>query len=153
MTSLSVTPAVHHVTSPSVTLSIYHVTHPSIDLSICHATCLYVDTSIHTALCPSAYLSLFNCLYAIFTSLSDCLSLPDHLYDNSTSPADCPSMSDHLYTVMTGLFTHLLSIMTKHLHNSSQSLAVLNGSNPTGLRNSVGPFLAYDLLLCDLDTI
>ena len=157
MTSPSIDPP-HHVSSPSIDTSFHHLSHqsvntsvslmtsPSIDPSIHHVTSLPIDPSIHHVTCPSVNPSVHpvlslsdcpsmsNCLYAIFTSPSDYPSI-------CTSLSDCPSPSDHLSKTMTHPSACLSSVTTKHLHDSTQSLAVMNGSNPASTRYSVGPLL------------
>ena len=55
------------------------------------------------------------------------------------TPPVHPSTSDHLYTTLTHLSTCPSSVMPKHPHTSSQTLAVMNGNNPA---IPVGPLLS-----------
>ena len=65
----------------------------------------------------------------------------DHLYDDPPGPSACLSPSDSLTTPMTRPTIGLSSHMIHHIQDSSQSLTVMNGSNLTRPRNSVGPLL------------
>ena len=147
----SIDTSIHHVTSPSINLSICHATSPSIDMSICHAAHLYINMSVHPVLSPSDCLSPSGHLCATPTSLSDCPSPPDHLYNNSPSLSDCLSLSNHLYKTSTCPSMCLSSITTECLHDSSQSLAVVNGEQSHNTKEFHGTFTNYDLLLHDLD--
>ena len=71
-----------------------------------------------------------TCIPMVIVLPTDCLSvclLPDPSINPSLShaytPATCPSdhLSAHLYETVTHLSTHPLSIMTDHMHDSSQS--------------------------------
>ena len=133
MTHLSVTPPICPAISPSDHLS--------------------TSNHLYTILpCPSDHLSMSDCLSAIFTSPSDHLSLPDHLYNNSQHLSVCPSPSNHLTTTTTCLSVHQSSThMTQHMHDSSQSLAVMNGEQCCKFKKFCRAFPNYDLLLCALD--
>ena len=143
---------------PSINQHVDQATSLSIDLSLHHATSLTVNPPIHPGLSPSNCLSMSDhlhtiftspsdcpsqsdCLYTILPSPSDCPSTSDHLYNNSNSLSDYLSLSDHLYNTMTCLSAHLSSNTTHCSHSSSQSLAVVNGSNAARPRNSIGPLL------------
>ena len=120
----SVDPSVCHVTSPSINPSVHHAHHatsPSVNPSICHAASLSVDKSVHHVTHPYIDTSIHPVI-----SLSDLLSLSDCRCNNSTSLSDCQSMSDHLYKTLSHPSAHLSSVTTKHLHDSSQSLSVVN---------------------------
>ena len=162
LNSQSVNPSVCHSTSPSVEIfintSIHHDTSLSIDTSIHHHTSLPINLSVSHLSSPSfdphtTSLSVDppDHLYKIFTSPSGHPSPSDDLYNHSTSPSDCLSLSNHMYATMTHLSACPLSNMTKCSHDSSQSLAVMHGSNPARPRNSVGSFLTktyfYALLM------
>ena len=157
-TSSSVILPIHHMTSPSILpicpsyeQSIHHpvhssLTHPSVTPPVCPV----ISPSDHTSMSDCLYAILphpFDCpsssdhSSAIFTSLSDCLSPPDHLYNKPSSLSDCPLPSGSLTETMTRLTACPSSNMIQHKQDSSQSLAVMNGSNPTSPRNSAGPLL------------
>ena len=121
-------------------------------------TCPSVTPPIHPAISPSDCMSLSNYLYAIlphpsdcpslsdhspaiFTSPSDHLSLSDCLYNKPSSPSACLSLSGSLTATTTHLTAHPSSNMIQCTQDSSQSLAVKNGSNPARPRNSVMPLL------------
>ena len=140
-----------YVTSPSINQSICHATSLPIDPSVCYLTCPYVNMSVCPLLSPSDHPSLSNHLYAIFTIPSDCLSQLNCLHENFTSLSDCRSMSDHLYKTLTSPSACPPSVMTKHLHNSRQSLAVVNGKQSCKVNKFCRVFTNYDLLLHDLD--
>ena len=125
--------------------------HPSLDKCVCHATHPSLDTSVCLVLSLSDHPSMSNHLYAIFTSLPDCPSPSDHLYDHSTSLSDCPSLSNHLNETSTHPSTYPSSAMTKHPHNSSQSLAVVNGEQSCKVKKFHRAFTNYSLLLHDPD--
>ena len=145
----------HHVTSPSVILSLHNVTSPSINISVVNLTCPSLSPPVCPVLSPSDHLSMSNHLYAILPSLSDCAemsdcpptictslsdhpSLPNHLYNKFTSASACLPPSTHLTDTMTHPSAHPSSHMTQQMHDSSQSLAVVNGSNPIRPRLSIG---------------
>ena len=167
---LSVIPSVCQSTHPSVALVVHDMVslsvipvHLSYDQSVCHPvnsslTHQSVTPPASPAICPPDHLSPSDHLYtilprpsncpsssdhssAIFTSLSDCLSLPTHLYDTSQSLSACLSPSDSLTATMTHPTAGPSSNMIQRTQDSSQSLAVMNGSNPASPRNSVGPLL------------
>ena len=100
---------------------------------------------------PSDHVEMSVHLPIICTSLSDCQSLPDHLYNKSKSALACPSPSDHLTETMTHLSTHLSSYMIQHTHDSSQSLADMNGEQSSKVKNFHRAFSNYNLLLCTQD--
>ena len=74
-------------------------------------------------------------------SPSDHLSPPNCLYDEPTSLTTCPSASYCLTITMTCLTVCPSSTTIQRTQDSSQSLAVMNGSNRARPRNSVGPLL------------
>ena len=130
------------------------IQHP-INSSMTHQS---VTPPISPVLCPSDHPSLSNCLYNILPCPSDRTSLPDHLYDKPLSLSNHLSLPDRLYNQppslsaclslsdsLTATMTHPTicpsSHMIHHTQDSSQSLAVVNGSNPARPRNSVGPLL------------
>ena len=84
------------------------------------------------------------------TSLSDHPSLSNHLYDNATSPSDHLATSNYLYTTPTHLSACPSSVTTEHLHDYSQSLAVLNGEQLCKIKIFHRAFCNYNLLLSDL---
>ena len=132
LTNLSVTPPI----SPAFSLS----DHPS------------RSNSLYTILpCPSDCPSLSDHSSTIFTSLSDHPSPPNHLSATSQSPSACPSPSNSLITTMTHLTTCLSSNMIQHSHDSSQSLAVVNGEQPCKAKEFCRAFTNYDPLLHALD--
>ena len=150
--------SVHLATSLSVNPSVCPATSPSMNMSLSDLTCPTVTPPIHPAISPLDHLlmsdcldailphpsdhpSLSDCSSAIFTSLSDHLSPPNCLYNNSQSLSACPSLSSHLTKTMTHPTVCPSSNMIQHMPDSSQSLAVMNGSNPASSRNPVGPFL------------
>ena len=92
-----------------------------------------------------------NHLYTILPSPSDHPSMPHCLYDNSTSLSDCPSLSDCLSNTTTHLCAHPSSNMTQCLHDSSKSLAVVNGEQSHKAKKFCRAFTNYDLLLHALD--
>ena len=170
-TSPSVNPCVCHSTSPSVHPSVHYMTSPSISTSICHSTHPSVTPPIHPLISPSDHPSMSNCPHvilpcpsdspslsdhssAILTSPSDCPSPPDHLYANSQCLSACPSPSEHLNATPTCSSVHQsFTHMTQCMHDSSQSLAVMNGKQSHKAKNFHSAFPNYDLLLCALDEI
>ena len=165
VTSLSINPSVCHVTSPSVDPSVCHVTSLSINMSVSHVTCPSIphpafSLSDHPSMPDHLYAilpslsdhpSMSDCLSTIFTSPSDCPSTPNSLYDNLTSLSDCLSPSDHLTEATTHLSTCPSSNMTQCLHDSSQSLAAMNGEQSHKAKKFCRALTNYDLLLCALD--
>ena len=144
MTCQSVTPpispAIHLSDSPSPSDHLYTILpRPSACASSSdHSSTIYTSLSDH----PSPP----DCLCAPPLSPSDLLSMHDHLYHNPPSPSTCSSPSDSLTTTMT---RHTICLSSHTIHrtqDSSQSLAVVNGSNPTKPRNSVGPLLTMTYL-------
>ena len=95
--------------------------------------------------------SLSDCSSAIFTSLSDCLSLPNYLYDNSLSLSACLSPSGSLTETMTHLTACPSSNMIQCTQDSSQSLAVMNGEQSHKAKKFHRAFTNYNLLLVALD--
>ena len=156
LTHQSVTPPVSPVIHPSDHLSQSDHLHTILQCppccpssSDCSST-IYTSPSDHLSppnhlydkpISPSDHLSLPNCRYNTPLSPSDHPSLPDHLYDEPTSLSACPSLSDCLNATMTRPTVHPSSTTIQCTQDSSQSLAVVNGSNPTRPRNSVGPLL------------
>ena len=111
---------------------------------------------------PSDYPQPSHRLYDTPTRLSDHPPLSHRLYDTPISLSACPSPADCLTTTTTRPpirpsfptihHTHdssqSLAVMNgeqsntiHHTQDSSQSLAVVNGSNPASPRNSIGPLL------------
>ena len=153
---LSYNQSVHHPVNSSLT---HQSVTPPISPTICPSDhlslhdCLYdkpISLSDHpsppdclydTPLSLSDHLSLHNCLYDQPLSLSDLLSPHNHLYDDPTSLSTCPSLSDCLTTTTTCPTIFPSSTMIQRTQDSSQSLAVMNGSNPVSISKSVGPLL------------
>ena len=120
--------------------------------SVCQHISSSCDLSIHSPpICPafslSGYLSMSDHLYAILTSLSDHLSTSDSPSTISTSLSACLSPSDHLTKPWTHPSAQLLSPTTQHSHDSSQSLADMNGEQSHKAQKSHRAFTNYDLLL------
>ena len=152
LTSMSVALSVHDVASPSV-IPIHPSYHHPIYTSL---TCQSVTPPVSPAICPSDSPSQSDHLYTILPHLSTCPSSsdhsftiytslsdhPPHLYDEPTSLSACPSPSDCLTATTTRLTIHPSPTTIQHTQDSSQSLAVVNGSNPARPRNSVGPLLS-----------
>ena len=141
-----ISPAIHLSAHPSWSDHLHTILH---HLSGCPSSSDHSST-IYTS--PSDCLSLHDRLYDKQLSPSDCPPLPDclyntplspsaHLYDEPTSLSACLSTSDHLTATMTCLTVRPSSTMIQCAQDSSQSLAVMNGSNSTRPRNSVGPLL------------
>ena len=123
----------------SVTLPVSPVTCPS--------DCPSPSNHLHTILPrPSGCPTSSDCPSTVSTSPSAHPSLPDSLYDEPTSPSACPSPSDSLTATMTHPTICPSSHMIHHTQDSSQSLAVVNWSNPASQRNFIGPLLATTYL-------
>ena len=148
-------PSMHDMASPSII-----PIHPSYDQSVHHPvnSSLTHHPPTSPTICLSDHSSLSDHLYTILPHLSDCpsssdhssaistspsdhLSLPDHLYDTSQSLSACLSPSNSLAATTTHPTTCPSSNMIQCTQDSSQSLAVVNGSNPARSKYSVGPFL------------
>ena len=147
--------------------------HLSYDQSICHPvnsslTHPSVNPTTSPTICPSDHPSLSDHLYtilpcpsdcplssdhssAIFTSLSDHLSLPVCLYNTSHSLSACLSPSDSLTTTRTHPTTCTSSNTIQHTQDSSQSLAVMNGEQSCKSKKFRRAFTNYNLLLRALD--
>ena len=136
MTSLSIDPSVHCVTSPSMYMSIHHISSLSVDTSRHHTS----SPSVNPSICPVTSLSTNSSVHHVSSP-----SIDPSIH-HAPSPSDHLSTSDCLYEIMTHLSACLSSVMTQCLHNSSQSLAVMNGSNPARQSNSVGPLLSMTYL-------
>ena len=131
-------------------------------------TCQSVTPSVSPKIHPSDHPSPSDYLYTILPNPSGCPTSSDHLYNNPASPLDRPSMPDHLYdkplslsvcpspsdclTATTICPPIRLSSYTIHCkHDSSQSLAVMNGEQSRKSKKFRRVFTNYDLLLCALD--
>ena len=77
--------------------------------------------------------------------------MPDHLYNEPLSPSACPSLNDCLTATTTRLPIHPSSYTIHHTHDSSQSLAVVNGEQSHKPKKFRRAFTNYDLLLHALD--
>ena len=127
-----ISPAIHLSDSPSPSNCLYTILpHPSgCPSSSDHSSTIYTSPSD----CPSPP----DHLYTQPLSLSDLPSMHDCLYDDPPSPSACPSLSDSMTATMTHPTIHPSSQTIHHTQDSSQSRAVMNGSNPARPRNSVG---------------
>ena len=131
----SVSPEIHLSDPPSLSDCLYTILP-------CPSGCpTSSDCSSNLYTCPSDCPLMPDHLYNKPPSLSDHPSLPDHLYDEPLSPSACLSLSDCLAATTTHPPRCLSSHTIHCTHDSSQSLAVMNGSNPASPRNSVGPLL------------
>ena len=152
----SYTQSVHHPINSSMTC---HSVTPPISPEIYPSDCPSLLDHLYTILphqsgCPTSFdhssnlytclsdcLPPSDCLYDKPPSPSACLSLPDCLYDEPFSPSACLSLSDCLTTTMTRPAVCPSTHMIHCTQDSSQSISVMNGSNPTRTRNSIGPVL------------
>ena len=121
---------------------------------------------------PSDHLQPSHCLYDTPTSLSDHPPPSHRLYDTPISPSACPSPADCLTATTTHPPVRPSSPTIHHTHDSSQSLAVVNGEQSHTIHRTQDSsqslavmngeqsrkakqfhraFPNYDLLLCALD--
>ena len=84
-------------------------------------------STIHTS--PSDHPQPSHHLYNTPTSLSDHPPLSHHLYDTPISPSACPSPANCLTATTTHPPIRPSSPTIHHTHDSSQSLAVVNGEH------------------------
>ena len=132
-THKSVTLSVHTTASPSII-----PIHPSYAQSVLHPVNSSMTRQSSTP--PiSPKISLSGCPTS--SDRSSNLYMPNRLYDNPLSLSACPSPSNCLTATMTRPSVRLSSNTIHHTQDSSQSLAIVNGSNPARPRNSVGPLL------------
>ena len=136
--------SVCHATSPSVLparLSSEPSVHPPVTLSMTHQS---ATPPVSLAQHQSDHPSPSDRLYTILPRLSGCPTSSDHtstintspsdhpppshrLYDARIRPSACPSPADCLTTTTTRPPVHPSSPTIHHTHDSSQSLAVVNG--------------------------
>ena len=123
----SVALSVHPTASPSVipTRPSYKLSvHPPVTPSMTRPS---ATPPISPAKHQSDRLSMSDCLHTILPPPSDHLPPSHHLYDTPISPSACPSPADCLTATMTHPPVRPSSPTTHHTHDSSQSLAVMNG--------------------------
>ena len=156
MASLSIIPvhplnaqSIHHPVNSSMTCqSITPPASPTIRLSDRLSLSDHLYTILpHPSGCPTSS--------DLSSNLNTCPSahptMPNHLYDEPLSPSACPSPSDCLTTTTTHPPVCLSSYTIHCTHDSSQSLAVMNGEPSHKPKKFHRAFTNYDLLLHALD--
>ena len=147
--SLSCNQSVHHPDSPhslSITPPVRLTVRPSHRQSVSHPTSPLHEPSVHPPVTrsmtrPSATppVSLAqrpsDRLYTILPRLSGCLK-SHRLHDTPISPSACPSPADCLTATTTRPPVRPSFPMIHHTHDSTQSLAVVNGEQSHTLHHT-----------------